>query len=235
MSPATPASRWRRGLSWLWRSLLAVVVLDALYLAWIWPDWDALAQGAIPKSRFIQDYEAERRHAPDLPALRWQPLPLGRIPRQVQRAVIVAEDARFYAHSGIDLAALREAIEHNIDKGRVVYGASTLSQQTAKNLFLTASRDPLRKWHELVLTLVMEWRLSKSRILELYLNSAEFGRGIYGVEAAARHYWGIPAQALSGRQAVELAATLPSPRLHNPRTRTRTFLHRARKIQGFLG
>ncbi len=112
----------------------------------------------------------------------------------------------------------------------MAYGGSTISQQTAKNLFLSASRNPLRKWHELLLTLGMEYHLSKDRILELYLNIAEFGPGIYGVEAAARHYWGVPAQHLTRSQAAQIAATLPSPKKHNPATRSARFLAHTNKI-----
>jgi monofunctional biosynthetic peptidoglycan transglycosylase len=214
----------------LWIGLLTILVADAAYLTSIWPDWSALERGSAPRSNFMERYAAQRDKHPDWPPLRFQPVPLATIPRVMQRAAVVAEDARFYEHAGFDPAAIREAIDYNLAQGRVVYGASTISQQTAKNLFLHPGRDPLRKWHETVLTLAMEYALSKQRILELYLNTAEFGRGVYGVQAAAQYYWGIPASALTARQAAELAACLPSPVLHNPATRTRTFLRRADKI-----
>jgi monofunctional biosynthetic peptidoglycan transglycosylase len=119
---------------------------------------------------------------------------------------------------------------YNLERGRFVYGGSTISQQTTKNLFLSPSRNPLRKWHELVLTLALEHHLDKRRIMEHYLNVAQFGRGLFGVEAAARHYWGIPAARLSQRQAIELAATLPAPVSSNPATRNRSFRQRFNKI-----
>lgn len=150
------------------------------------------------------------------------------------RAIIVAEDARFYSHSGIDMEALKAAMEYNLSEKRFIYGGSTISQQTVKNIFLSPSRNPLRKWHELLLTIGMERKLSKKRILELYLNVAEFGRGIYGVEAAARYYWGISAARLSARQSIQLAATLPSPVTHNPDTRTKIFNKRVRKISRYF-
>ena len=150
------------------------------------------------------------------------------------RAIVVAEDARFYEHSGIDMEALQAAMEYNLSEKRLVYGGSTISQQTVKNIFLSASRNPLRKWHELLLTIGMERNLTKKRILELYLNVAEFGRGVYGVEAAARYYWGIPASRLSANQAIQLAATLPSPVAHNPDTKTRFFNKRVRKINRYF-
>ena len=146
------------------------------------------------------------------------------------RALVVAEDSRFYSHKGIDTEALKEAIEYNLSEKRIRYGASTISQQTVKNIFLSPSRNPLRKYHELLLTLGMERNLTKKRILELYLNVAEFGRGIYGVDAAARYYWGKSAANLTVKQAIELAATLPSPVKHNPKSRTKLFQRRVNKI-----
>lgn len=205
--------------------------LDAYYLAGIWPDWEALAdRSRMPRSQFIRDYQARRWSADRLPVLRWRPVPLARIPRHVVRAVLIAEDARFYQHAGFDLVAIRAAFRYNLRHRRILRGASTISQQTAKNLFLTPSRNPLRKWHEAVLTWAMERNLSKDRILEIYLNIVELGLGIYGVEAAAWAYWNRPAAALDLRQAAELAATLPSPRRHNPRTRTAFFRAHADKV-----
>jgi monofunctional biosynthetic peptidoglycan transglycosylase len=122
-------------------------------------------------------------------------------------------------------------MEYNFSKKRLIFGGSTISQQTVKNVFLSPSRNPLRKWHELLLTIGMERNLSKQRVLEHYLNLAEFGRGIYGVDAAARYYWGKPASRLTDRQAIELAATLPSPVKNNPKTRTRSFENRVKKIR----
>jgi monofunctional biosynthetic peptidoglycan transglycosylase len=217
----------------------AATAADALFLAWLWPHWSVLARGPIPKSRFIQSYEESladeaRDGKRDLPALRWMPVPLARIPRIVQRAVILAEDVRFYEHDGIDLEAMQDAVNYDLGQGRIALGGSTISQQTAKNLFLWPARSPLRKWHELVLTLAMERRLSKSRILEIYLNVAQFGRGLYGVEAAARNYWSVPVSALSRRQAAELAACLPSPDQNNPQTRSARFERRADKIERYL-
>jgi monofunctional biosynthetic peptidoglycan transglycosylase len=125
-------------------------------------------------------------------------------------------------------------MEYDLSEGRLVYGGSTISQQTIKNIFLSPSRNPLRKWHEFVLTMGMEHHLSKKRILSLYLNIAEFGRGIYGVDAASRYYWGIPVSEISVNQAIELAATLPAPVRHNPNTHTRFFLKRVKKIGRYI-
>jgi monofunctional biosynthetic peptidoglycan transglycosylase len=164
----------------------------------------------------------------------WRPVTLASLPAHVPRAVIVAEDAGFWGHGGFDVDAFKEAMSENVSRGRMAFGGSTISQQTAKNLFLTPSRTPLRKWHELVFTWGLERNASKKRILEIYLNDAELGTGIYGVEAAAQTYYTIPATALSPEQAVELAASLPSPKKHNPLTRTKRWANRVKKIQRHL-
>jgi monofunctional glycosyltransferase len=221
-------------LRWTFRFVLLLLVADLFYLAVIWPNWSQLTSGAVPKSNFIQDYELRRSQDRSLPALRWRPVPLSSIPRHTVRAVILAEDSRFYQHNGFDLAAFREAMTYNWGEGKLALGASTISQQTVKNLYLSPARTPWRKWHELVLTWGMEQHVSKRRILEIYLNIAEFGPGIYGVQAAAEVYYGVPASDLSVLQAAELAATLPSPLKHNPKTRTVQFQRRTQKIMGFL-
>ncbi len=217
-------------IRWSFRLLLLAVLLDAAYMAWIWPDWESYQRGPIQSSSFIRDYESDQQIKPDLPELRWNPVSLQRIPESMIRAVVIAEDSRFYSHGGVDWEALGDAMEYNLARGRMVYGGSTISQQTAKNLFLSPSRNPLRKWHELILTQAMEHHLSKRRIMEYYLNVAQFGRGIFGVDAAARHYWGIPASRLSRRQAIELAASLPSPAATNPAARSKNYLNRIKKI-----
>lgn len=229
-----PATRHWRWLRWALAAVLAAAVADGLYLATLWPDWEQLAAGPIPKSRFIRAYEAERAADPALPPLRWRTVPLAHIAPVMRRVVVIAEDSRFWRHEGVDTEAIREAVGHNLERGRVAYGASTISQQTAKNLFLSGARDPLRKWHELLLTLAMERNLRKARILEIYLNVAEFGPGVFGVEAAARLYFGVTAAELTPDQAVSLAASLPSPRLHNPATATRVFEKRRERIARHL-
>lgn len=222
----------KRG-SWMRRALyaiLAIIVLDVLYIAIRLPDWSQIATGPLPKSAFIEDYEQAREDDPKLPPLRWKPVTLASIPRHVIRAVVVAEDSRFYMHSGFDTEAFSDAMELNMAKGRFIYGGSTISQQTAKNLLLSPSRNPLRKWHEVVFTYFMEKNLRKRRIIEIYLNVAEFGRGIYGVEAASQAYFRKPVSAVTENEAIELAATLPGPANHNPASRTRFFLRHKRTV-----
>jgi monofunctional biosynthetic peptidoglycan transglycosylase len=135
-----------------------------------------------------------------------------RISVHLKRAVVAAEDAKFVGHEGFDWEAIQKAIERNEREGKVVAGASTISQQLAKNLFLSGERSWLRKAQEAVITWMLEAALSKRRILELYLNYAEWGEGVFGAEAAARHHFGVSAAGLSAHQAAWLAAVLPSPR-----------------------
>ncbi len=222
--------RFWRYLGWALRLFLLLLIVDLFVLASDWPDWRRLSTGAVPKSNFIRAYEHDRIDHRRWPGLRWQPVPMSRIPAHVIRAVIVAEDSRFYSHSGFDLVAFREAMDYNLSERRLAFGASTISQQTVKNMFLSPSRNPLRKWHELLITWGMERNLKKRRILEIYLNVAEFGLGVYGVQAAAAVYWGLPVSKLNLRQGAELAASLPSPQRHNPATRTRAFVQRTDKI-----
>jgi monofunctional biosynthetic peptidoglycan transglycosylase len=135
-----------------------------------------------------------------------------RISVHLKRAVVVAEDAKFLDHEGFDWEAIQGALAKNREKGKVVSGASTISQQLAKNLFLSGERSWLRKGQEAIITGMIEHTMSKRRILELYLNFAEWGEGVFGAEAAARHHFGVSAAALGPEQAAWLAAILPSPR-----------------------
>ncbi len=235
MSILRSLSRWLDNrVRWGLRIILLLLIADFAYLTFIWPDWGKLAAGPIPRSNFIKVYE-ERRLEKDWPTLRWTPVSLAEIPKHLVRAVLVAEDSRFNEHGGLDIIAIKEAWNYNRERGQMVFGASTISQQTAKNLFLNSARNPVRKWHEIFLTLGLERNLPKQRILEIYLNTAEFGRGIYGVEAASQAYWGIPVSRLSVIQATELAATLPGPVKNNPATRSDFFLRHSKKILSLMG
>lgn len=144
--------------------------------------------------------------------LQQQWVPYGKISAQLKRAVVASEDAKFMDHEGFDWEAISKAIEKNEKKGRVVSGASTISQQLAKNLFLSGERSYLRKGQEAVITWMLESALDKRRILELYLNFAEWGEGVFGAEAAAKYHFGASAAGLSASQAAYLAVILPSPR-----------------------
>ncbi len=233
MTRARRPERRLRGLwcavHWALRIFLLCMAADLIYLLTLWPNWKRLEHGAIPETRFMRHYLSERS-AKHWPRLQWDPVPMREIPVYLQRAVIVAEDSRFYEDDGFDFTAIRDAFEYNLRKGHIVYGASTISQQTAKNLFLTPSRTFLRKGNEALLTWGLVHHLGKRRILEIYLNTAEFGRGIYGVEAASRSYWGIPVSQISLAQAAALAASLPSPDRNNPAHRGAFFQHHYRKV-----
>jgi len=228
-------NRYRRLFRWGLRLLVICLLIDVGYILGLLPDWSHFADGPIQKSAFIMDYEYQRTVDDGLPELRWQAVELKNISSNIVQAIIVAEDFRFYRHSGIDTEAFKQAWEYNLDQGRLIYGGSTISQQMIKNVLLSPSRNPLRKWHELWLTLSLERNISKDRILEVYLNIAEFGVGVYGVEAASRHYWGVPAKALTMSQAIELAATLTAPRNHNPVNRSDYFLKQIKKIKRNMG
>jgi monofunctional biosynthetic peptidoglycan transglycosylase len=133
----------------------------------------------------------------------------------LKRAIVAAEDAKFLGHEGFDWEASQQAHETNLKKGRIVAGGSTISQQLAKNLFLSGSRSPWRKAQEAVITVMLENMMGKRRILEIYLNVIEWGEGVFGAEAAARHYFRVPAAELSAEQAARLAAMVPNPRFYD--------------------
>jgi monofunctional biosynthetic peptidoglycan transglycosylase len=165
-------------------------------------------------------------------------VPYERISLQLKRAVVAAEDAKFLDHEGFDWEAIQKAMTKNEQRGKVVAGASTISQQVAKNLFLSGERSWLRKGQEAIITWMMERTLSKRRILELYLNVAEWGEGVFGAEAAARYHFGASASALGPEQAAYLAAVLPSPRRYERAKvtpyiagRVDTILARMEKVQ----
>lgn len=166
--------------------------------------------------------------------LRHDWVPLEEISPRLQRAVIASEDQKFLEHYGLDFEAMQKALQHN-KRGKRIRGGSTISQQVAKNLFLWSGRSYLRKGIEAWLTVMMETTWSKERIIEVYLNSAEFGRGIYGAEAAAQFYFHKPAAKLSAREAALLAASLPAPRKRNPAKPSGYLQSRAAWIQGQMG
>ncbi len=155
-----------------------------------------------------------------------------RISPNLRRAVLVAEDSAFWQHDGVDLGQLKESIEINLERGRFVRGASTITQQLAKNLYLSPSRNPLRKLRELFIARQLEGELSKRRILEIYLNVVEWGDGIFGAEAAARAYFDKPASDLDEAESALLAGALINPRVHNPARPTRRLLQRQEIILG---
>jgi monofunctional biosynthetic peptidoglycan transglycosylase len=190
------------------------VYLSYLYLSL--PDVRVLAASNPPTTAFIELRGREARAAGKAPrrVQRW--VRYERISNNLRRAVLVAEDSAFWEHDGVDVEQLKESIEQSIEKGKQLRGGSTITQQLAKNLYLSPSRNPIRKLRELLIARKLEASLTKRRILELYLNVIEWGDGIYGAEAAARTYFGTSAAGLSAEQAALLAGAIINPRIHNP-------------------
>jgi monofunctional glycosyltransferase len=158
-----------------------------------------------------------------------------RVSQPLKRAVLVAEDAAFWDHEGIDLEQIRESMRVNWEQGRAIRGASTITQQLAKNLYLTPSRDPLRKLRELIIARRLEAALPKARIFEIYLNVIEWGDGIWGAEAAARTYFGVSASAVNAEQAALLAGAIINPRVLNPSRPNGRLFRRQRLILSRMG
>lgn len=194
------------------------------------PDVKPLATSWPKTTAFIERRKAELARAGEPTRLEWVPVPLSRISPYLRQAVVAAEDARFYEHDGVDWEAIRGALEKDWEKRRLSAGASTITQQLAKNLYLSSARTPWRKLKEWAITRRLERLLPKERILELYLNVVELGRRTYGVEAAARRYFGKSAASLTPREAAMLAAMLPSPRIYDPVRHASRVERRARRI-----
>ena len=219
--------------------MVAVLLLLLAWLVWEWitfPDVAKLATERPTTTAFMEQRKRWLRSQGKSDALEWRWVPYGKISPSLRRGVLVAEDNAFYDHEGVDVDAMKEAFDRNWKRGRVTHGGSTITQQLAKNLYLSPSRNPLRKVREYFIARALENHLSKKRILEIYLNVVEMGERVYGAEAAARHYFGKPASALTAREAALLAGCLPNPRVMNPgqpnkrlRARQRMILSRMRR------
>jgi monofunctional glycosyltransferase len=206
------------------------------YLAYLYltlPDVRPLRTHNPPTTAFIELRAREARAAGHEPRRVQQWIPYNRISPNLKRAVLVAEDAGFWGHEGIDLVEIKKSLETDWERGTFLRGASTITQQLAKNLYLSPTRNPFRKLSELFITRRLEYELSKTRIFELYLNDIEWGDGIYGADAAARAYFGTSAALLSPDQAALMAGAIVNPRelniAHpNGRLRNRERIIRAR-------
>lgn len=194
------------------RGLAILVVLLLAWQGWYlgWVVWWKFANPVT--TSFMAMRLDELREKDPKAALKKQWVPYERIANPLKRAVIAAEDAKFSGHEGFDWEGIQKALEKNQKKGRIVAGGSTITQQLAKNLFLSGDKTPWRKAQEAVITLMLEVVMDKRRILEIYLNVVEWGPGVFGAEAAARHYYGASAAQLSAEQAARLAVLLPNPR-----------------------
>jgi monofunctional glycosyltransferase len=199
------------------------------------PDVSPLKTGVPKTTAFMERRKAELARAGQDTRLEWVPVPLSRISPRLARAVTVAEDARFYEHNGVDWQAVRGAVEEDWDEKNLRHGASTITQQLAKNLYLSPRRTPWRKLREWAIARKLEATLPKRRILELYLNVVELGSRTFGAEAASRRYFGKPASSLSDLEAATLAAVIPSPRLYDPVRHPQRVARRARQILRFMG
>lgn len=219
--------------TWRWtkRALAAVVLLVLAYQFWLLAHvvfWNFVDPSF---TSFMAIRLDELREKDPKAQLKHQWVPYERISSHLKRAVVAAEDDKFVDHEGFDWEAVQKAMEKNQRRGRTVAGGSTISQQLAKNLFLSPSKTPWRKGQEAVITLMLETVMDKRRILEIYLNVVEWGNGVFGAEAAARHYYSVPASQLSTAQSAHLAVMLPNPRKYEKSYSARLQAH-ADRIQG---
>lgn len=223
MSMEQPLSPRRRGLRLLRRLLFCLVLLCALdigrYLVWPPVSWLSFANPQTTSLiRYRQDEwrrEKGKQRDEDIPIRRiW--VPLNRISPNLRKAVVISEDDTFWEHDGFNFSTMRDALERNLKEGRLAAGGSTITQQLAKNLWFSPERSILRKIKEAIMACRLELTLDKNRILELYLNVVEWGNGIYGAEAAARHHFGKSCASLTEYEAACLAAILPAPRTRTP-------------------
>lgn len=218
------------------RFIAAAAAIGFGYLAYLYltlPDVRELRTQNLPATAFMELRAREARAEGREPrrVQRW--MPYARISPNLKRAVLVAEDAGFWGHEGIDLVEIRKSLETDWETGSFTRGASTITQQLAKNLYLSPSRNPFRKLRELIIARRLEYELSKTRIFELYLNNIEWGDGIWGADAAARTYFGVPASSVSPEQAALMAGAIVNPRVlkissPNGRLRARQRIIRAR-------
>ena len=225
----------KAALRWLGKGVAAAIALILLYQLWIFahvlwwidhnPTSTAFMEAGLARQQ-DKNPDAELRH-------KW--VPYDRISIHMKRAIVAAEDAKFNEHEGFDVEGIEAAVKKNLKKGRLVAGGSTISQQLAKNLFLSGDRSFIRKGQEAIITLMIEATWSKRRILEVYLNVIEWGNGIYGVEAAARRYYKIPAAKLNRDQAARLAAMVPNPRWYENHRSSRSYQRRVAIIKRYMG
>ena len=210
------------------RLLIALAALVGAFLLYQWVTWPQVAKLAAGGPTTTAFIEQQRQQSKGRILHIW--VPYQAISDPLKQAVLVAEDIDFFGHRGFAIEEMKIAVRETLEKGRRLRGASTITQQLAKNLWLSPSRTPWRKVKEVLLTKQLERELSKRRILELYLNVAQFGPDVFGAEAAAQTYYDIPAARVSPRQAAELAAGLSRPRSWNPKSSSRGYRRRAEII-----
>lgn len=222
-------TRQRRWSKWLILGPILIVLLVQLYFL-LMVCYYAYFNPRM--TNMMSDQLSFMRETDPNATLKQQWVPYAQISSSLKRAVIASEDANFSDHDGVDWEALQKAYEKNNKKHKVVGGGSTITQQLAKNLFLSGSRSYVRKGQEVIIAFMLETLMSKERILELYLNVVEYGRGIFGAEAAARHYFNTTAARLGPAQAARLAVMLPNPRYYDRHRDTRYLARRTSLIVG---
>lgn len=222
---------------WMMKKLFKIIVVilsTAFFLSisvyFVYPDVSKLRKMHPKKTAFMEYREKEWQSQGKKKKIAQQWIPLSQVSPYVIKAVIIAEDDKFWTHEGFDYDAMQKAIEKDIKKKKFALGGSTISQQLAKNLYLTPSKNPVRKIKEAILTWRIERNLSKKRIIELYLNVAEWGDGLFGIGVAARSFFGKPASELTAKDAARLASVLPNPRRFNPAGDSRYVENRSEKI-----
>ena len=233
--PVPVARKTKAGIG---RWILALLGAGVGYAAYVYlsvPDVRALARTAPAVTAFMDLRASEARARGHAPRRVQRFVPYSRISANLKRAVLVAEDAAFWEHDGVDYDELQKSLELDWARGQLLRGASTITQQLAKNLYLSPTRNPVRKLRELIVARRLEAELSKTRILELYLNLIEWGDGVYGVEAAAGTYFGIAASALNASQSALLAGAIVNPRVLNPAKPTPRLLRRQQIILKRMG
>lgn len=217
-----------------WIFIILIILVGALLLNigyyFLFPDVTALGKTNPKKTAFMEYREKEWQGEGKKKKIQQRWVSLSQISPFVVKAVIVAEDDKFWKHEGFDFEAMQKALEKDIQKGKFKVGGSTISQQLAKNLYLSPSKNPIRKIKEAILTWRIENHLSKKRIIEIYLNVAEWGDGVFGIEMAARTHYGKSAAALNAQEAARLAAVLPNPRKFSPTGTSRYVSGRAERI-----
>ena len=210
-------NRFIRTFIYIWVAFFCVLGGFLGYTILSLPDVTELANHHPEITSFIEYRKEQAEKDGEELKVRCQWTDLQNIPEVLQRTVVVSEDAAFWSHEGVDWYEIKQSIKENLEEGKRLRGASTITQQTAKNLYLNPDRNLYRKFQEFLITRDLEAHLSKDRILELYLNYIEFGEGIFGIKSAALYYFGkIPAQ-LDLSEMVRLVAIIPSPLLLNPR------------------
>lgn len=214
--------------------VLACIAVPAAALGLVWlitlPDVASL-RTTNPPTTALMEARQEQAEAAGVPIGRhWIWVPLSRMSPHLRRAVVAAEDASFFTHEGFDWEGMRDAALYDLEQGALKRGGSTITQQLAKNLYLSSERSMFRKAQEALITRSLEHHLTKERILELYLNVAEWGTGVYGAEAAARHHFRKSASELSEDEAAWLAAILPSPRRYDPLRKTPSLVRRYERV-----